>query len=175
MKPHNDGVAAGSPVTSIACDARWACVACVDGSLHVWTLSKVNAQRALPPIALTSQAAKLTLSGDTLAVVTTSATLAIWDLANASCVIRPLCFRNLLTHGGTEDQLRNILDDLLGPSHCTSTPKIWQNTILGIRKHDLLEEMLSLLVRQLRWQRLYTEYQDQLSSLKQTSAMVNGH
>ncbi|XP_034840349.1 protein HIRA [Maniola hyperantus] len=277
----------GSPVTSIACDARWACVACADGTLHVWTLSRANAQRALPPIALTSQAAKLTLSGDTLAVVTTFATLAIWDLAAASCLIRPLCFRNLLSHGvtvtgcsllddgnpmislsngksfiyckklcawvvwsdagdpvrragggvgprapkraprpppalptpgrakalsgaarswleaqvsaclhlrlatdyrhwltalfehllhhGTEEQLRNILDDMLGPSHCTSTPKKWQNTILGIKKHDLLEEMLSLLVRQLRWQRLYTEYNDQLSSLTQTSAMVNGY
>ncbi|XP_052737819.1 protein HIRA homolog [Bicyclus anynana] len=277
----------GSPVTSLACDARWACVACADGSLHVWTLARADAHRALPPIALSSQAAKLTLSGDTLAVVTTSATLTIWDLANATCVIRPLCFRNLLSpgvtvtscslledgnpmisisngksfiyckklcawvvwsdagdpvrragggagpraptraprpppavptpgrakalagaarswleaqvcaclhlrlasdyrhwltalfehllHHGTEEQLRNILDDMLGPSHCTSTPKKWQNTILGIKKHDLLEEMLSLLVRQLRWQRLYTEYHDQLASFAQTSSMVNGH
>lgn len=47
-----------------------------------------------------SQAAKLTLSGDTLAVVTTSAELAMWDLANATCVIRPLCFRSLLSQGG---------------------------------------------------------------------------
>ncbi|CAH2073213.1 unnamed protein product, partial [Iphiclides podalirius] len=294
----------GSPVTCIACDARWACVACADGALHVWRLQRAHAVRALPPLALMSQAAKMTLSGDTLLVVTTAAELAIWELANASCIIRPLCFRNLLSHGvsvtncslledgnpmislsngksyiyskklcawvvwmdasdpvrragggargarrvggapslgpslapspsaahlahaapslrphanasysagaarswleaqlasclhlrlptdyrhwlaalfahlvnhGTEDQLRAILDDMLGPSHCTSTPKKWQPTVLGIKKHEILEEMLSLLVKQLRWQRLYTEYADQLSELKQSAALVNGH
>ncbi|XP_026489914.2 protein HIRA homolog [Vanessa tameamea] len=277
----------GSPVTCIACDARWACVACADGALHVWRLARAPA-RALPHLALPSQAAKMTLSGDTLAVVTTSAELAIWDLSTATCLVRPLCFRNLLSHGvtvsncslledgnpmislsngksyiyckklcawvvwadagdpvrragggagprapsrtraphahvpalrthprskalsgaarswleaqvaaclhlrlpadyrhwfvalfdhlvhhGTEEQLRNILDDLLGPSHCTSTPKKWQNTILGLKKHDILEELLSLLVRQLQWQRLYAEYADQLGQL--AGAVLNGH
>ncbi|XP_026747652.1 LOW QUALITY PROTEIN: protein HIRA homolog [Trichoplusia ni] len=282
----------GSPVSCLACDARWACAACADSTLHVWRLARAGATRALPPIALMSQAAKLTLSGDTLAVVTTSAELAMWELASAACVIRPLCFRALLTPGvtvtncslmddgnpmialsngksyiyskqlcvwvvwsdasdplwrssggaahpprarharharhaplarpapgnnssyssgaarswleaqvasclhlklakdyrhwittlfshlvnhGNEEQLRSILDDMLGPSHCTSTPKIWQSTILGIRKHDLLEEMLSLLVRQLRWQRLYAEYSDQLNDIKNSGAVVNGH
>ncbi|CAB3221414.1 unnamed protein product [Arctia plantaginis] len=288
----------GSPVTCISCDARWACVSCADGTLHVWQLARPHAARALPPIALMSQAAKLTLSGDTLAVVTTSAELAMWDLATSACVIRPLCFRSLLSHGvivtnctlledgnpmislsnsksyiyskqlcawvvwadasdpvwrcsggaggaarggggargasphprhrlprarppalcnssvvwgaarswleaqvasslhlrlpkdyrhwltelfdhlvshGTEDQLRTILDDMLGPNHCTSTPKKWQSSILGIKKHDLLEEMLSLLVRQLRWQRLYAEYSDQLTELKSNAMVVNGH
>ncbi|CAK1581516.1 unnamed protein product [Parnassius mnemosyne] len=289
----------GSPVTCIACDARWVCVSCADGALHVWRLARAHAARALPPLALMSQAAKMTLTGDTLLVVTTSAELAIWELSNASCVIRPLCFRNLLSHGvtvtncslledgnpmislsngknyiyskklcawvvwadasdpvrragggwrssrsaraprasaprapaalltaprtpsapppplrphtnvaswleaqvasclhlrlakdykhwlsslfshlvnhGTEDQLRYILDDMLGPSHCTSTPKKWQSTVLGIKKHDILEEMLALLVKQLRWQRLYTEYADQLNDLKETGSIMNGH
>nr|XP_049695468.1 protein HIRA homolog [Helicoverpa armigera] len=282
----------GSTVTCIACDVRWACVACADATLHVWQLARHTATRALPPLALMSQAAKLTLSGDTLAVVTTSAELAMWDLSTATCVIRPLCFRSLLSHGvtvtncsllddgnpmislsngksyiyskglcawvvwadacdpvwrcsgaapnvrssrtslyplakvnrtrptsftnssyrsgaarswleaqvssslhlrrahdyrhwlnalfahlvnhGTEDQLRSILDDMMGPSHCTSTPKKWQPTILGIKKHELLEEMLALLVRQLRWQRMYAEYSDQLSELK-VHTVVNGH
>ncbi|KAH9629282.1 hypothetical protein HF086_008364 [Spodoptera exigua] len=79
------------------------------------------------------------------------------------------------TYLGTEDQLRSILDDMLGPSHCTSTPKKWQSTILGIKKHDLLEEMLALLVRQLRWQRMYAEYSDQLSEMKSMGTVVNGH
>lgn len=282
----------GSTVTCIACDVRWAGVACADATLHVWQLARHTATRALPPLALMSQAAKLTLSGDTLAVVTTSAELAMWDLSTATCVIRPLCFRSLLSHGvtvtncsllddgnpmislsngksyiyskelcawvvwadacdpvwrcsgaaanvrssrtslyplakvnrtrptsftnssyrsgaarswleaqvssslhlrraqdyrhwlnalfahlvnhGTEDQLRSILDDMMGPSHCTSTPKKWQPTILGIKKHELLEEMLALLVRQLRWQRMYAEYSDQLSELK-VHTVVNGH
>ncbi|XP_068629788.1 protein HIRA [Battus philenor] len=286
----------GSPVTCIACDARWACVSCADGSLHVWRLARTHAARALPPLALMSQAAKMTLSGDTLLVVTTAAELAIWELENASCVIRPLCFRNLLSHGvsvtncslledgspmislsngksyiysqklcawvvwvdacdpvrragggarthtrapltrrplhvpqtpsapalrpnnasgcgagaarswleaqvasclhlrlakdyrhwlsslfthlvnhGSEEQLRTILDDLLGPSHCTSTPKKWQATVLGIKKHEILEEMLALLVKQLRWQRLYTEYSEQLGDVRRADAPINGH
>ncbi|KAL4707394.1 hypothetical protein ACJJTC_008579 [Scirpophaga incertulas] len=70
-------------------------------------------------------------------------------------------FLHLLSYG-TEEQLRNILDDMLGPSHYTSTPKKWQPTVLGLSKHAMLEEMLSLLVRQLRWQRLYAEYSSQL-------------
>ncbi|XP_075969948.1 histone cell cycle regulator-like protein [Anticarsia gemmatalis] len=285
----------GSAVTCIACDARWSCVSCADATLHVWRLTPARAaraSRALPPIALMSQAAKLTLSGDTLAVVTTSAELAMWDLANANCIIRPLCFRALLSPGvtvtncsllddgnpmislsngksyiyskqlcawvvwtdacdpvwrsgggaaragsapraalqrhkmqrnrpaafntssynagaarswleaqvasclhlrlakdykhwvttlfehlvnhGTEDQLRTILDDMLGPSHCTSTPKKWQSTILGLKKHELLEDMLSLLVRELRWQRMYAEYSDQLADLRATAGL-NGH
>ncbi|KOB74746.1 Protein HIRA [Operophtera brumata] len=90
----------GSPVTCIACDAKWASVACLDGTLHVWQLHRQHATRALPPIALMSQAARLTLCGDTLAAVTTSAQLAMWDLAAAHCVIPPLCFRALLSHRG---------------------------------------------------------------------------
>ncbi|KAM3961260.1 histone cell cycle regulator-like protein [Aphomia sociella] len=285
----------GSAVTCVACDARWACVSCGDGMLHAWRLG-ARVVRALPPIALMSQAAKLTLSGDTLAAVTTAAELSVWDLSTATCLLRPLSFRNLLSHAvnvtncslledgnpmislsngktyiyckklcawvvwadaadpvwraggplaarpprtpgagsapgtprphrergpasqaasysagcarswleaqvaaslhlrqardhrhwltalfthlvsyGTEDQLRAILDDMLGPSHCTSTPKKWQSTILGIKKHDILEEMLSILVRQLRWQRMYTEYSEQLNDIKQTNGVVNGH
>ncbi|XP_060810940.1 protein HIRA homolog [Amyelois transitella] len=283
----------GSSVCCVASSARWAAVGCADGALHAWALAGAGAARALPPIALTSQAAKLTISGDTLAVVTAAAELAVWELAAAACLVRPLSFRSLLADGvtvtnctlledgnplislsnsksyiyskklcawviwadscdpvsrcgsvhtatrtprsqrhtalypqlrnnivhsnnysagaarswleaqvssclhlrlssdykhwitslfshlvshGTEDQLRNILDDMLGPSHCTSTPKKWQSTILGIKKHDLLEDMLSLLVRQLRWQRMYSEYSEQLNDIKRTSAgVMNGH
>ncbi|XP_063359905.1 protein HIRA [Cydia amplana] len=283
----------GSPVTCIACDARFAAVSCADGALHAWRLQRSTAHRALPPIALMSPAAKLTLSGDTLAAVTTSAELGIWDLANATCIVRPLSFRSLMQPGvsitncslledgnpmislsngksyiyckklyawvvwtdardpvwracgglastrapraahtlypaqprptqantgsyssdaarswleaqvascfhlrlakdyrhwitalfghlvnhGNEDQLRTILDDMLGPSHCTSTPKKWQATVLGIKKHDILDEMLSLLVRQLRWQRLYSEYIDQLQDIREARErpVLNGH
>ncbi|KAG6439187.1 hypothetical protein O3G_MSEX000562, partial [Manduca sexta] len=96
----------GSPVTCIACDARWACVCCADAALHAWSLATPGGtvapaaytpQRALPPIALPSPAARLTLNGDTLAVVTTTAQLAVWDLATATCLVKPLCFRELLS------------------------------------------------------------------------------
>ncbi|CAG4912875.1 unnamed protein product [Colias eurytheme] len=290
-KPHRALPPLGAAVSCIACDGRWVCVCCADGALHVWRLAKHKPHRALPPLALPSPAHKMTLSGDTLTVVTSSADLAIWDLPTATCTIQPLSFRNLLgnnttvthcslledgnpmisfntgksyiyckklcawviwqdggdpvrraggaggsgrglrvtsplhanraphalrTHGkysacaarswleaqvssslhlrlskdyrhwivalfshlvahGTEDHLRCILDDMLGPSHCTSLPKKWESTILDIKKHDLLEEMLALLVRQLRWQRLYTEYSDQLNEIKQTNGLLNGH
>lgn len=282
----------GSPVCCIACDARWACVSCADGTLHAWRVSRSHAARALPPLALPAAAARLTLCGDTLAAVTVTAELAIWDLAAAACLVRPLCFRSLLTpgatvtncslledgnplislsngktyiysqklcawvvwtntcdpvwrasagvaatrppraapllyprprtarpapsrsaysaeaarswleaqvasclhlrlskdyrhwltalfahlvHHGSEEQLRTILDDMLGPSHCTSAPSCWQATVLGINKHDMLEEMLSQLVQQLRWQRLYSEYAEQLGAVRAPAALPNGH
>ncbi|XP_041977561.1 protein HIRA homolog [Aricia agestis] len=295
----------GSPVSCVACDARWACAACSDGSLHVWRLTRAPApatppaplaappSRALPPIALPSPAARLSLCGDTLVAATTGAEVCAWDLAAAAALQPPLSFRNLLTPGanvtscslledgnamitlssgrtyihckklsswvvwedaadpvrraggaacralrtprtpgrtrpppppllpnsrmpaattsgaarswleaqlaasehlrlareyrhwhaalfahllthGTEEQVRCMLDDMLGPAHCTSTPLKWQPDVLGIKKHDILEEMLTLLVQKLRWQRLYTEYSDQLNDLKK-STMVNGH
>lgn len=284
----------GSNVNCIACDSKWLSVACEDGTLHAWRVHRNGASRALPAIALLCQSAKLTLSGDNLAVVTTTADLSIWNLENSECVVTPLSFRNLLTQGvtvtncsllddgnamivlsngntyvyskklctwvvwwssvdplwkcsrgrpscrppsaphrypqhgnqhkqpstlargeyasgaamswlesrvatslqlrmasdykhwclalvhhltlhGTEVQLRNILDDMLGPSHCTSAPNKWNSHILGIKKHDILEEMLCLLVSQLRWQRIYTEYSDQLNELKKANVITNGH
>ncbi|KAI5641713.1 TUP1-like enhancer of split domain-containing protein [Phthorimaea operculella] len=330
----------GSAVSCIACDARWACVSCADGTLHAWRLARSHATRALPPIVLMSPACKLALTGDTLVAVTTGAELAMWDLSTATNIIQPLCFRSLLQHGvtvtnctllydgnplislsndksyiyskklctwvvwadvsdpvwrscrgmsvtrapraphastqaalyphakskqntasyntkvvlvdvsdpvwrscrgmsvtrapraphastqaalyphakskqntasyntnqysaaaarawleaqvasclhlklakdykhwmtslfthhckyGTEEQLRTILDDMLGPSHCTSVSKHWQSTILDIKKHEILEKLLEILVRELRWQRLYTEYNDQLQDIK---------
>lgn len=53
-----------------------------------------------------------------------------------------------------------------------------------MKKHDLLEEMLSQLVHHLRWQRIYSEYSEQLTDIKEanlngtameTEPIVNGH
>ncbi|GBP56222.1 Protein HIRA homolog [Eumeta japonica] len=290
----------GSNVNCIACDSRWLCVACEDGSLHAWRVTKANASRALPPLALQSRAARLTLAADALAIITTAAELTAWDLATAECILGPISFRNLLAHGvtvtnlslledgkpmvslssgksyiyckklcawvvwcdsgdplwrssraalparapptalgpyarapppathtnlarstqvwgatrswlerqaatcqhlrmpkdyrywrlahithlidhGTEEQLRLVLDELLGPSHCVSVPKKWQPEVLGIKKHEMLEEILALLVKQLRWQRLYIEYSDQLSAIRASGnstgmgTILNGH
>ncbi|XP_050678614.1 protein HIRA homolog isoform X2 [Leptidea sinapis] len=238
----------GSAVTCVACEARWVCASTADGALHVWRL-KPGPARALPPIALPAPAHKLTLSGETLAVVTSSAELVVWSLPGAACVLPPLSFRNLLsnnatitncslledgnpmislstgrsyiyckklsackysacalrswleaqvasslhlcqardyehyvvslfthlTRHGTEEQLRQLLDDMLGPSHGTSLPTKWNSTVLGLQKHDLLDKMLRVLVRELRWQRLYTEYSDQLTDLRHTTTVLNGH
>lgn len=56
-----------------------------------------------------SQASKLTLTGDILAAVTTGAELAIWDLADASCLVKPLCFRGLLAQGGELLTSKNLI------------------------------------------------------------------
>ncbi|XP_076280125.1 histone cell cycle regulator-like protein isoform X2 [Lasioglossum baleicum] len=72
----------------------------------------------------------------------------------------------LLTQDGLEKRLRLILDDLLGPSHTSASKSIWDPLILGMKKHKLLEDVLSVVGGHLRWQRLYLEYTEQLTALK---------
>ncbi|CAL7946212.1 unnamed protein product [Xylocopa violacea] len=72
----------------------------------------------------------------------------------------------LLTQDGLEKRLRLILDELLGPSHTSASKSIWDPLILGIKKHKLLEDVLSVVGGHLRWQRLYLEYTEQLTALK---------
>lgn len=79
---------------------------------------------------------------------------------------------HLMQHG-SEKRLRMMLDELLGPSHCTSKPTKWKKEILGISKHDMLEDVLAMLGKQLRWQRLYVEYTDQMEAVK--TMLPNGH
>ncbi|KZC10950.1 PREDICTED: protein HIRA homolog [Dufourea novaeangliae] len=72
----------------------------------------------------------------------------------------------LLTQDGLEKRLRLILDDLLGPSHTSASKSIWDPLILGIKKHKLLEDVLAVVGGHLRWQRLYLEYTEQLTAIK---------
>ncbi|XP_050450855.1 protein HIRA homolog [Cataglyphis hispanica] len=72
----------------------------------------------------------------------------------------------LLTQDGLEKRLRLILDDLLGPSHTSASKSMWEPVILGIKKHKLLGDVLAIIGSHLRWQRLYLEYSEQLTTLK---------
>ncbi|EGI67467.1 Protein HIRA [Acromyrmex echinatior] len=72
----------------------------------------------------------------------------------------------LLTQDGLEKRLRLILDDLLGPSHTSASKSAWDPVILGIKKHKLLGDVLAVIGGHLRWQRLYLEYSEQLTTLK---------
>lgn len=72
----------------------------------------------------------------------------------------------LLMQDGLEKRLRLILDDLLGPSHATASKSVWDPLILGIKKHKLLGDVLSVVGGHLRWQRLYLEYTEQLTALR---------
>lgn len=73
-----------------------------------------------------------------------------------------------LASHGTEKKIRQVLDDLLGPIQSMLTDDASRNEhkILGIDKLDLIEEVLNNLKTSTKWQRLWTEYQDQLAELK---------
>lgn len=67
---------------------------------------------------------------------------------------------------GLEKRLRVILDELMGPSHSSASKSTWDPMILGLKKHQLLDDVLKVIGGHLRWQRLYIEYYEQLSELK---------
>ncbi|KAL7986838.1 hypothetical protein Chor_013121 [Crotalus horridus] len=64
-----------------------------------------------------------------------------------------------------EYRLRELCKDLLGPVHSSSGSQ-WESTVVGLRKRDLLKELLPVIGQNLRFQRLFTEYQEQLDLLK---------
>ncbi|XP_012671317.1 protein HIRA [Clupea harengus] len=76
-----------------------------------------------------------------------------------------IVYTRFLVNEGYEQRLRELCKDLLGPVH-KSTGSSWEPTILGRRKRDLLHEVLPVIGQNLRFQRLFTEYQDQLELLR---------
>ncbi|KAF4523135.1 hypothetical protein B566_EDAN003150 [Ephemera danica] len=69
-----------------------------------------------------------------------------------------------LVHNGLEKRLRLILDELLGPAHAHSNlSKNWEPNLMGFSKHELLRDALAVVASNLALQRIYTEYNDQLS------------
>ncbi|XP_069071427.1 protein HIRA isoform X4 [Pleurodeles waltl] len=76
-----------------------------------------------------------------------------------------LIYARYLVNEGFEFRLRELCKDLLGPVH-NSAGSQWESRILGLRKRELLKELLPVIGLNLRFQRLFTEYQEQLESLK---------
>uniref|UniRef100_A0A8C5RWI1 Protein HIRA n=1 Tax=Laticauda laticaudata TaxID=8630 RepID=A0A8C5RWI1_LATLA len=76
-----------------------------------------------------------------------------------------LIYARYLVKEGFEYRLRELCKDLLGPVHSSSGSQ-WESTIVGLRKRDLLKELLPVIGQNLRFQRLFTEYQEQLDILK---------
>ncbi|XP_040204233.1 protein HIRA isoform X2 [Rana temporaria] len=74
-------------------------------------------------------------------------------------------YARFLVNEGFEQKLREVCQDLLGPVHRSSGSQ-WESRILGYRKRELLKELLPLIGQNLRFQRLFTEYQEQLDSLR---------
>lgn len=75
-------------------------------------------------------------------------------------------FGYYLANHGSEKKVRQVLDDLLGPIYSLQNDEACKekHKILGISKHDLLQEVLSHFRTSTKWQRLYCEYSDQLKS-----------
>ncbi|XP_062549225.1 protein HIRA homolog isoform X2 [Armigeres subalbatus] len=67
-----------------------------------------------------------------------------------------------LAQHGTEEKIRQVLDNLLGSPFRSASTSASESSILGISKHALLEEILLQLKTQPKWQRIYMEYADQL-------------
>lgn len=76
-----------------------------------------------------------------------------------------LIYARFLVNEGSEFRLRELCKDLLGPVH-KSAASAWEHTTLGLRKRELLKEVLPVIGQNLRFQRLFTEYQDQLELLR---------
>lgn len=76
-----------------------------------------------------------------------------------------LVYARYLVNEGFEYRLREICKDLLGPVHY-STGSQWESTVVGLRKRELLKELLPVIGQNLRFQRLFTECQEQLDILR---------
>ncbi|XP_063310532.1 protein HIRA [Pelobates fuscus] len=76
-----------------------------------------------------------------------------------------LVYARYLVNEGFEQRLREVCQELLGPVHRSSGSQ-WESRILGLRKRELLKELLPLIGQNLRFQRLFTEFQEQLDSLR---------
>ena len=70
-----------------------------------------------------------------------------------------------LTQEGMELRLRHVLDDLLGPVGADA-PVHWNPKVLELDKRKLLEEFLPFVATNLKLQRIFVEYSQQLKYLE---------
>ncbi|XP_014250807.1 protein HIRA [Cimex lectularius] len=79
-----------------------------------------------------------------------------------------ITYVRFLIHQGLELKLRLVCEELLGPSHSTSTNNLfssWNKQILGLNKHSLLRDVLKEMSNNIKLQRLYTEISSQLDRI----------
>ncbi|NXE05339.1 HIRA protein, partial [Lophotis ruficrista] len=76
-----------------------------------------------------------------------------------------LIYARYLVNEGFEYRLRELCKGLLGPVHYSAGSQ-WESTVMGLRKRELLKELLPVIGQNLRFQRLFTEYQEQLDILR---------
>ncbi|KAH9524197.1 hypothetical protein Btru_053770 [Bulinus truncatus] len=74
-----------------------------------------------------------------------------------------------LVQEGVEDQLRETCDELLGPLYKSKSNKTsWSQHVLGLDKRNILRNILPSIGADLKFQRLYTEYKEQLDMTQTT-------
>lgn len=71
-----------------------------------------------------------------------------------------------LTNEGLEDRFKELCEFLLGPVFSSSSTS-WPSTILGIDKRELLKDVLLISTSNLKLQRIYTEFKEQLDQVNQ--------
>lgn len=70
-----------------------------------------------------------------------------------------------LAQENCEGRLRELCQYLLGPVFSSKKTK-WEPVILGIDKREMLLEILTVMTSNLRLQRLYLEFKEQLDLIK---------
>lgn len=78
-----------------------------------------------------------------------------------------------LTNEGLEDRFKELCEFLLGPVFATSSTLNWESTILGIDKRELLKEVLLISTGNLKLQRIYNEFKEQLDQINQMLVDTN--
>ncbi len=77
-----------------------------------------------------------------------------------------LTYARYMVENGYEDKLTELCNFLLGPLHSIN----WSSTILNHKKHDLLQEILAIMVQNLEFQRLYNYYKQQLNFINNVNS-----
>ncbi|XP_013416664.1 protein HIRA-like [Lingula anatina] len=77
-----------------------------------------------------------------------------------------LTYMRYLVQEGVEAKIREVCDELLGPVYKSKTASSWESHTLGLGKRHLLQEILPIVGSNLRFQRLFTEYKEQLDTAK---------
>ncbi|KAK9693300.1 HIR complex subunit, variant 2 [Basidiobolus ranarum] len=82
-----------------------------------------------------------------------------------------VCYARRLADETEEAKIEELCQDLLGPSESakTSEKNLWQSSILGISKHELLQDILPVLSSNRSLLKITSEYKRILASLEQTS------
>lgn len=74
-----------------------------------------------------------------------------------------------LSQAGFEARLREVCEELLGPPHRTISHQdktsSWNPSVLGYQKRSLLRQLLPHIGTNIRLQRLFTEFKEQLDAL----------